>query len=422
MLKTILKTFGSKVGIALFTFANLIITSQTLGAEGRGFISIFVASMTFIILINGLVGSSAIVYLTPRTNFYKLLLPSYLWAIFSNCLCVYLIHIAPNFINPWIENPIYHITPIPNEYLWALWTFALLSTLTHLHLMVALGKQQIQFYNILAFLQIGLLTLSLSIFLLILKQYTVDSFIYSMYITHGMTFLASFYILYVQPEKIELRKIKVAIKAVVHYGVIDQLSNIIQFLNSRSSYYFLLYYVGQKDIGVFSATVTLSEAVFLVTRSIAMVQYSKVSNTKQSDKNIDLTLQLFKINGMLLIVCTTFLCLTPPIVFEWVFGKDFSQISDTLKYIAVSTVMVGCYSIINHYFSGIGKFQYNVYATLLGLIVTVFGCYFLIPNYGIKGAGITVSIANTVLFIYILIAFKRQSKLEWKEFLTLKFN
>ncbi len=64
MLKNILNTLTSKIGIAALTFINLSVTSHTLGAEGRGFISVFIASMTFIILMNGLVGSSAIVFLT----------------------------------------------------------------------------------------------------------------------------------------------------------------------------------------------------------------------------------------------------------------------------------------------------------------------------------------------------------------------
>ncbi len=416
MLKNILNTLTSKIGIAALTFINLSVTSHTLGAEGRGFISVFIASMTFIILMNGLVGSSAIVFLTPRTNFYKLLLPSYLWAFFSSILCISGIIYLPYLVNPFIENQHFQIPKVPTNYIWGLWTFALLGSLTEFNMMVALGKEKIRQYNIIAFIQIALLTSSLVFFLIILDQKNIDSFIKAMYMTYIVTFLASFYILFKQEEKIELHRMKIAVKAIISYGVIDQLSNIILFLNNRSSYYFLLYYVGQKDIGVFSVAVTLSEAVFLITRSISMVQYSKVANTKKQEESVLLTIQLFKINALVLVFCTICLTFTPAFIFEWIFGKDFTEISEVLKYIAVSTIAAGSASILNHYFSGIGKFQYNVYATLLGLLATITGCFYLIPIHGMSGAGITVSVANFLVCIYLFIVFKRQKEFSWKLF------
>lgn len=416
MLKNILYTLGSKVGIALLTFINLSITSHVLGAEGRGFISVFTASMGFIILINGLIGSSAIVFLTPRTNFYKLLIPSYLWAIFSSILCTWGIMNLPNLINPLIENPLYQLPIISSEYLWALGFFALLGSLTEFNMMVALGKEKIGQYNLIAFIQIGLLTSSLIVTLLLIGNNNIHGFLQAMYVTYIFTFLASFYILFKQEERIELKRMKVAVKAIISYGVIDQLSNIIQFLNNRSSYYFLLYYVGQRDIGIFAVAVTLSEAVFLITRSISMVQYSKVANTKKTEESILLTIQLFKINTLFLIICTSILVFIPPFIFELLFGKDFTTISISLKYIAMGTVMTGSASILNHYFSGIGKFQYNVYATLLGLVITIIGCVYFIPIHGVKGAGITMSVANTILCLYLFIVFKQKNNISWKMF------
>ena len=147
-----------------------------------------------------------------------------------------------------------------------------------------------------------------------------------------------------------------------------------------------------------------------------MVQYSKVANTKKTEDSILLTIQLFKINTLFLIICTSILVFIPPFIFELLFGKDFTNISISLKYIAIGTVMTGSASILNHYFSGIGKFQYNVYATLLGLLITIIGCIYFIPLYGVKGAGITMSVANTILCLYLFIIFKQKNNISWKMF------
>jgi hypothetical protein len=66
MLKNIVQTVLSKLFTSGLLFISVVLSTQFLGASGRGEISLIMASSGIILLVNGLVGGSALVYLLPR--------------------------------------------------------------------------------------------------------------------------------------------------------------------------------------------------------------------------------------------------------------------------------------------------------------------------------------------------------------------
>ena len=92
------------------------------------------------------------------------------------------------------------------------------------------------------------------------------------------------------------------------------------------------------------------------------------------------------------------------------------MVKDVIALLSIGIISLGSSSILNHYFSGIGKFEQNVYSNLLGLLATIFiGCVYLIPTYGIWGAAITPTISYTIISIYLAITFKIKTKVSFLE-------
>lgn len=85
MTKNILTTFTSRIITAITSFVLLLFTTNDLGAEGRGIISLLTASCGLISLFSGFIGSSAMVYLIPRNKNKDFILQvfviSYIWTI-----------------------------------------------------------------------------------------------------------------------------------------------------------------------------------------------------------------------------------------------------------------------------------------------------------------------------------------------------
>lgn len=66
------------------------------------------------------------------------------------------------------------------------------------------------------------------------------------------------------------------------YGFAIQIANFAQLLNYRLSYYIIEFCSGRKALGVFDLGTKLSEAVWILPKSMATVQYARISNSKEN--------------------------------------------------------------------------------------------------------------------------------------------
>ena len=99
MIGNILHTFGSKIGIAIISFAMLLLNARYLGTEGVGTIGLIVLGITIFQLFSNLLNGS-IVYFSSKLNQSSLVLICYLWSI----LCIGLFWFINTFYPLFEEN------------------------------------------------------------------------------------------------------------------------------------------------------------------------------------------------------------------------------------------------------------------------------------------------------------------------------
>ena len=157
MLRNILGTFGAKFIIAILNLIIVILTAQFLGAEGKGITSLILMSITIVLLFSGIVGGPALVYLVPRIELLKLLIPSYIWAILTSLIFTAII--------AWLN-----IIPSTQDYIIHLFFLSLLLALLTIHLAVLLGKENIKANNLLSLLQVFAIFVVLLVLFLFLKK------------------------------------------------------------------------------------------------------------------------------------------------------------------------------------------------------------------------------------------------------------
>ena len=68
--------------------------------------------------------------------------------------------------------------------------------------------------------------------------------------------------------------------------------------------------------------------------------------------------------------------------------------------------------IFSHYFSGVNLPKHNLYGSVVGLLVTIPSIFILIPQYGIVGAGVSVSLTYLATIIYQWFVFKKETKVK----------
>jgi len=413
MIKKIIGTTGARFFSAALTFVILWVTTNYLGKEGVGTISLIILDIAIILLLNDFIGGSALVYFTPRKNISELLIISYIWAFIVVIIFFGLFRLLSFF-------PVIYNTVIPSGFEYHILVVGLLNILSFINLNILVGKENIKMYNTIFLIQIITLFLSLVFFIFIIQKVEVISYVYSMYISQSISFILGVFCLKKYFKFQNQNHIFSLIKEILKYGSMTQFANIIHLTNKRFSFYIIKSFIGVGSLGIYSAGVQLSEGLRLIGQSISIVQFARISNTTDMDYAKRLTLQLLKFTVIVTAFCMLILLIIPTDVFEYIFSKDFGDIRPVMFSLSVGVVAIAASMIFSHYFSGTGKPKFNAISSGVGLIFTLVFAFILIPKYGIIGAGITATLAYSASAIYQFFIFIRITKVKLSEFLINK--
>ena len=409
MFNKILNTFGTKIVAAALNFLIAIIISQTLGDTGSGTQSLVVATIAFILIFSEIVCGASIIYLAPRHSFKKILVASVVWA----ALIAVVMGFGIRLFYPKLEpDLVVHVAIL-----------SFISSLSNINFRFLVGKEEIQKANYNTLLQPVLLTLTLVLYHFILKREGIYGYLIGLYAAYGGTFLLGIWMLrneYANLRHDKDKDYKPVLKDLFKYGFLNQTGHFVQFFNLRLSYYLLDSYIGRGQVGVFSRSVSLAESIWIISNSIALVQYARIANADDRQYSQKLTLDLGKICLLVSAIAVVVLCLLPPQFYVFVFGKDFGEMAHLIRILAPGILFYCIFLILGHYYSGTGRYQMNTFAALCGLVVTFVCGFTLIPRYDITGAAITSAAAYTVNALFLFIFFVKESNFKGRDFLLKK--
>ncbi len=404
MLKTISGTFASKFTLALLNFATIILSTRLLGAAGRGEISFFVTNMVLILLFTNLVGGPSLVYLTPRHNFFKFLIPIYTWTLLVTItFCLLFLYY--------------------NQVEWSDFYFLFFATLFNSwkssNLMVLLGKEKLAAFNWLALVHSVFLIVLFLVFYYPFQWLHVESFYWGVVLSNVLVWIWSLYLLFKLGEPIDLKIDKILFKQLISLGWLAQLANIIQFINYRISYYYLMNSPtsGAAELGKYSIAVSIAESVWIIGQSLATVQFSKLSNVDNPIERKKISLRLFKLNFVLNVFAVMALLCIPASIYVWMFGLGFEVVSSYILWMAIGILALGISTSMSAYFSGRGMYKPVIYSSLWGVFFTVVVCQIFIYDWGVQAAAWATTLSYTALCIYFLMRFLQAENLSWSKLL-----
>ena len=397
MLNKILNTFGAKFLTAIVNLLIAIIISQILGPIGKGQQGLIIASIAYILVFSNLIGGAAIVYLVPRHKYSLILIPAYLWSILIGGISFFILKTTNLLLEPFI---------LPVCILSVVNAFVGINTST------LIGKEKIKSANLIALVQPIVITISLLISFFVINDKSISAYFTALYLSFGTSFLLSIFLTIKHTERFKFHPINqylIISTQLVRYGILNQLAHIFQLISFRMSYYWLNSLYSESEVGVYSNGVALIESVWLISRSICMVQYARIANSNDIKYAQKLSLDLSKGGLVFSLLIIIPLVLLPSSVYEFVFGVGFGNVSQVIQSLAPGVLLFNIALILDHYFSGIGKFHINTIASFIGMIAAIVLFSTLIPLYGITGAGWASSISYAITFIIIFIFFYRES-------------
>lgn len=401
MLKIIAGTVGSRLIIAIISFLIVILTCNYIGAEGYAEILLIVLGIVLILIANNLI-CGAIIYFTPKTEVFRLFIPAYVWALFTSVTGAYILKT---------------FKLIPHEYMFDVMLLTILHSLTNIHYNVLIGKEKIKEFNLISLIQVIVLIGSLTIFIFVLNEINVTSYVYSLYIACSITFVLSFLKIIQFLKIVSLSGWFTLLKQVLKYTIFTELANMFQRLNYRLSYYLINIFFGKIALGVFGAGTQISEGMWIFGKSTALIQFSRIANTNDLEYAKSLTLSFVKLVVILTLLMLIVILLLPEDFFIMLFGPEFEGVKTVIYCLSVGVMAMVPSIMFSHYFSGTGLPKYNMIGSAIGLVITVVFGLTLIPKYGLIGAGITTSMSYTTTAIYQFVIFIRLTNTRLREFL-----
>ncbi len=404
MLKKILNTVFVRVLNGVINLLIIIICSKYFGKEGVGTIGLIILAISIFGIINSLI-TSGLIYFTSRINNFKLFIIAYLWTLLSLGLFLLL----SQFIHLVDDKYLFHTTIL-----------AVLFSLTAVNTRIIAGNQRIIRFNFLNLLNAVLIISSLFVLTYFLNKIHIESYLTALYIAYSITFLGSLLSVAKHLKKIDFKGLYSAFLQISKFGALSSFAGMLQQLNYRLSYFFIEHFIGRGALGRFTVGVQLSESTWIIGRSIAFIQYSRISNLNDKEKSKLITISLLKLSFVISFLIITVLSLIPEPIISAIFGKDFSGTQSIILSLSTGILALACSFLFSGYFSGNGKPQYNTYASGIGLLITSVLGFYLIPKLGLLGAGITTSLSYGTITLFQFIVFMGMSKAKFSDFLLRK--
>lgn len=406
--QNIFRTLLSKLGSALISLFVLIISSRILGPENMGAISLIILGITIIQLVTGLLGGSNLVYMASRHHPLALLIPSYLLSVIGS-LAVSLLLVA------------FDVLPHGSAFVsYGQLTFVLgvLISWTLANFNIILGKEMVKAHNLLSFFQ-SLVHLSVLLVLFYgVEQRTLNAYLEAYFMSLLLTFILSLFFIPYAVSSFKPSEVYPAVKQTFRYGFMVQLSSLLQLGNYR--YVYLVMKNNLSSLGVFAVAMQVAESLWIIARSISMVQFARISNTDKPEVHILKTVFLVKLSFVATVLGLLFFFVLPTDFFGMLFGKDFSGLKPLLLILSPGILAVAMTSILSAHFSGSGKIYINTIGSFAGLVAAVLLATPLITELKLEGAALVNVCAYTVAFLWALIVFIIWHKVSFFRFFPAK--
>lgn len=408
ILRKILATSGTRVLNAISSLLILWMATNKLGSEAWGTSGLILLDISIILLVVELVTGSAIVFHTSKENFSSLFVLSAIWTVAIVLFFGFIFYFLSYF-------PDTYELMIPEGYSIHILALVLINGFYGFNVNSLLGKEKLKAFNGLFVLQFSLLLVSMALAIYVFNVTDADAFVTALYVSYSIPAVVGWILIIPFFEEFSASDLKNVLGKLFHFGSMTQLSSIAHIINKRMSFYVIRQYLGLAPVGIYNSGVQLTEGLRLIGQSISLVQFSSLSNSNSDEYARLLSIQLLKFSVLLTSLALLFLMAIPKEVFEIVFSKDFNDLKVVIISLAPGVVFLAANTIFSHYFSGTGKPKYNMYASFVGLTVTIPAVYLLIPAYQLVGAGVAASMAYGTSVIYQWIVFQQITKTKFSE-------
>lgn len=378
---------------AVANLVLVIISAKILGAHARGEIALVILGVSIIGMFQALVGGPSLTFFAAKRTLKSLILSSTLWSILS-AISIGL------FLGFTSLSPVQFTLQL---ILISLFQGILISQQSYL-----VGRENVYQYGLLEAIRTTVLWTYVVVRFFVFESRSVEEVLLAYLLANVLSVLFGFILLRRSKEENDLESAK--LNELFKYGGEIQLNNLSQLFNYRFVFYLVEKMKGTEALGVFSVAIAVAESLWIICKSIATIQLSRLLNISELLEQKKLSINLAGKSVLLTLIATVMVLLIPESIYILLFGKSFAAIPTLLIYFSPAIVLLSYYTILNHFFIARNQNWVNIRAGIAGNVLLLLLSNICIVQYSLAGAAFVYVIAYLGISLYLTFAFIRKSK------------
>jgi O-antigen/teichoic acid export membrane protein len=190
-------------------------------------------------------------------------------------------------------------------------------------------------------------------------------------------------------------------------GFWAQNGQLVQFLNYRLSLLVIASFLGNAEVGVYANALLIAESIWIFGNSFGAIAHMRILQSQNAVFQADITLRYAVVAAAGTALACGVVWLLPTALYTAVFGPEFADLRDTAIWMFPAILALGCSTLFSHYLHAINKFKFLLIANTAGLLLQTGLSFWLIPNYGLKGAAMAANAGFILILVCVFVAFKK---------------
>jgi O-antigen/teichoic acid export membrane protein len=187
----------------------------------------------------------------------------------------------------------------------------------------------------------------------------------------------------------------------LRFGLLSYLGSLTSFVNYRFDVLLVNLFAGARQVGLYAVGTGLAEVVWYLANAAGIVLAPRIAASSEREAD-QITEGVCRIVTFMALVSGVLLALLAPYVIVLFFGGPFAESTWAVWLLLPGIVTFSVARILSMYLLGRNRLKIDLFASLVGLVVTLVLDLILIPRFGFRGAAIASSIAYTSGMLFSL--------------------
>ncbi len=404
------KMISGRILSIMISFVTGVILARYLGAEDRGYLSIYLITIGFVVLIlNAGIAESSIYLLNNGEEDRNQVVKNQIFYLFNIAL---IFSIAAILLIPYIvierEQDLYCLLPI---------VVLMLFNSLFRHYLLADKKignytSSVIFENSSLLVLVFITAFFKFSFIYILLSNLISQIIVFGYMVRKLKF---------KLPKLQLPLVNLLyIKKSYAFGLHLFFTGIGGFGLQRIGFYILGYLSGPRSVGLYTVGSIIPSIYENLPQQISSIAFTYVAGEKDIFKRKMIALSIVKFVFYALVFAAIPLFIFVDEIIILVFGTEFRNLGLLTSLLTISTIFSGLSGLFYNFLAGIGKPRFGTYLTILNLSVTIVASGLFIFYFGLIGAAWAKLISSIISTIYIGYLFLFHYNIKLTEVLSIR--